>query len=90
MTNRDPRTAVGIKNETTVVLITVDGRQPERSAGMTGEELARYLLQNGVKDAAMLDGGASTEMIVGGEIVNRPSFNGKERPVGGALAVFIK
>ena len=37
----------------------------------------------------MLDGGASTEMIVDGEIVNRPSYRGQERKIAGALAVFL-
>lgn len=87
MTNRDPRTAVGIKEDGTVVLITVDGRQPGFSAGLTGRELSEYLLELGVSNAAMLDGGASTEMIVNGKIVNRPSFKGQERPIAGCLAV---
>lgn len=87
MTNYDPRTAVGIKQDGTVILLTVDGRQPGYSEGMTGRELAEYLLQIGVTNAAMLDGGASTEMIVNGKIVNRPSFKGQERPLAGGLVV---
>ncbi len=90
LTNRDPRTAVGIKEDGTVILLTVDGRQPGYSAGFTGRELADYLIGLGVKDAAMLDGGASTEMIVQGRMVNRPSFKGEERPLGGALVVITK
>lgn len=87
MTNRDPRTAVGLKQDGTVILITVDGRQPGFSAGLTGKELSEYLLELGVVNAAMLDGGASTEMIVDGKLVNRPSFKGQERPLAGGLAV---
>jgi len=90
MTNWDPRTAIGLKDEDTVVLFTVDGRQPGYSAGLTGAELADVLLKYGVKDAAMLDGGASTEMIIEGKIANRPSFKGQERPLGGAIAVRLK
>ena len=90
MTNRDPRTAVGLKQDGTVILITVDGRQPGFSAGLTGRELAEYLLELGVTNAAMLDGGASTEMIVDGRIVNRPSFKGQERPLAGGLAVITR
>jgi len=90
MTNWDPRTAIGRKDEDTVVLFTVDGRQPGYSAGLTGAELADVLLKYGVKDAAMLDGGASTEMIIEGKIANRPSFKGQERPLGGAIAVRLK
>jgi exopolysaccharide biosynthesis protein len=86
-TNQDPRTAIGVKDNGNVVLVTVDGRQPGYSTGMTGRELGEYLLGLGVVDAAMLDGGASTEMIVDGKIVNRPSFKGQERKLGGAIIV---
>lgn len=87
LTNRDPRTAVGIKKDGTVVLLVVDGRQTGYSAGLTAKELGEYLLSMGVKDAAMLDGGASSEMLVGGKLVNRPSFKGTERPLGGGIIV---
>ncbi len=87
LTNRDPRTAIGIKDRGEVVLITVDGRQPGYSYGFTGQELGEFLLEYGVKYAAMLDGGASTEMIVDNKIVNRPSFKGTERPLAGAIII---
>lgn len=88
-TNRDPRTAVGIKDDGKVVFLTVDGRQPGYSAGLTGVELGEYLLGYGVQNAAMLDGGASTEMIVEGQMVNRPSFRGQERLLGGAIIIKV-
>ncbi|MCX7920950.1 MAG: phosphodiester glycosidase family protein [Clostridia bacterium] len=89
-TNYDPRTAIGLKDENTVILMTVDGRQPGYSTGLTGKELGEFLLSIGVKNAAMLDGGASTGMIVNNKIVNRPSFNRQERPLGGAIIVKYK
>lgn len=90
MTNRDPRTVIGLKDQYTVVLLTVDGRQPGYSAGLKGEELGQLLISLGIKNAAMLDGGASTEMIVKNKIVNRPSYKGLERPLAGALIVKYK
>jgi exopolysaccharide biosynthesis protein len=87
MTNFDPRTAVGIKANGSLILITVDGRQPGFSTGLTGAELAEFLLDYGAENAAMLDGGASTEMILRGKVVNRPSFKGEERMLGGGLIV---
>lgn len=87
MTNHDPRTAIGIKRNGNVVLFVVDGRQPGYSEGMTGLELAEYLLEYGAENAAMLDGGASTEMIVEGKIVNKPSYRGSERLLGGGLII---
>ncbi len=90
LTNRDPRTAIGIKQNGTVVLLTVDGRQPGYSAGFTGQELADYLIGCGVKDAAMLDGGASTEMLVAGKLVSSPSYKGEERTLGGGILVLAE
>lgn len=87
LTNRDPRTAVGIKDDGTVLLLVVDGRQPGYSAGFTGKELAEYLISCGVRDAAMLDGGASTEMLVEGRLVSRPSHKGEERPLAGGILI---
>jgi exopolysaccharide biosynthesis protein len=90
LTNYDPRTVVGIKQDGVVVLMTVDGRQPGYSVGVSAKELAGFLIDYGVKDAAMLDGGASTEMILNGKVMNKPSFKGEERPLGGALIVKTK
>jgi len=89
MTNRDPRTAIGLKEDGTVVFLVVDGRQPEFSTGLKGSELGELLLKYGVTNAAMLDGGASTEMIIDGRIVNRPSFKGEERPLAGGIILKI-
>ncbi len=87
MTNRDPRTAVGIKDDGTLVFIVVDGRQPGFSEGLKGKELGEFILNYGIRNAAMLDGGASSEMIVKGEIVNRPSYKGQERPIAGGIII---
>lgn len=75
---RTPRTAVGIKQDGTLVFVVVDGRQKDFSDGLSGEELAQKLLVLGIKDAVFLDGGASSEMIVEGKIVNSPAA-GRER-----------
>lgn len=87
MTNRDPRTAVGVMDDGTLVFMVVDGRQPGFSTGLKGQELGEFILDYGIKNAAMLDGGASSEMIVENKIVNSPSFKGQERPLGGAFII---
>lgn len=87
--NRDPRTAIGIKENGQVVLVVVDGRQPDYSTGFTGKELADYLISIGVKSAAMLDGGATSQMYVDGNLKNKPSYRGMERPVAGAFIVKV-
>ena len=49
-----------------------------------------FLMQElGAEDAMNLDGGGSSEMVVGNEVMNRPS-DGRERSVGAALAIFPK
>lgn len=83
-----PRTAIGIKDESTLVLLVVDGRQPGYSIGVTGKELADILISVGVTEAAILDGGASSEMIYEKEIVNKPS-TGKERLLASAFVIRV-
>ncbi|NLU52858.1 MAG: phosphodiester glycosidase family protein [Clostridiaceae bacterium] len=86
LNSRAPRTAVGIKDDGTLVFVAVDGRQKGLSDGLTGKELAQRLLTLGIKDAAFLDGGASTEMIVDGKIVNSPSA-GRERMIASCFII---
>ena len=86
-----PRTAIGVTRDRRLLLIVVDGRQPGYSEGMTTAEVADALLEYGAVDAVNLDGGGSTQLVFAApepRIVNKPS-DGKERAVGGNLAVFI-
>ncbi len=82
---RAPRTAIGITKEGHALLAVIDGRS-EDSVGVTLTELARYMKQFGAVEAMNLDGGGSSEMVLGGSILNSPS-DGGERPVGSALIV---
>jgi exopolysaccharide biosynthesis protein len=93
---RHPRTIVAFASRgRRLMLVTVDGRQPGYSVGMTLREAAGLALDLGATDAINLDGGGSTAMVVRRgssgtaryEVVNRPSDPQGERPVGNALAV---
>ncbi|MEW5739226.1 MAG: phosphodiester glycosidase family protein, partial [Myxococcota bacterium] len=65
----------------------VDGRAPSQGRrGMTCGEAADFMVSLGAWWALNLDGGGSSEMGVGGRIVNVPS-DGRERPVPTHLAV---
>ena len=86
LTIRTPRTAVGIKGDGTLVFVVADGRQKGLSDGLTGEELAIRLLSLGIRDAAFLDGGASSEMIIQNRIVTSPSA-GRERMMASCFVV---
>jgi hypothetical protein len=87
---RHPRTAVGVRADGRVLLVTVDGRQPEMSVGMTIAELASLLIELGAVEAVNMDGGGSTAMVVRGRVVNSPSDLTGERAVGDALLVFLR
>ena len=85
---RAPRTGVGVKADGTVLLMVVDGRS-QYSAGMSLKEFATYLKRFGAISAVNLDGGGSSEMVLDGKIMNRPS-DGLERPVSIGLGIFRK
>lgn len=80
-----PRTAVGY-NDAEIIFVTVDGRQPNWSAGMPYSTLAALMLELGCTEAINIDGGGSTTTWIRGEIVNRPS-DGFPRPVANALLI---
>ncbi len=84
---RHPRTAIGVTSDRKVLLVTVDGRQPAYSVGMTLVELTALLSRLGATEALNVDGGGSTTMVVNGRFVNRPSDATGERPVANALGV---
>jgi putative cell wall-binding protein len=86
-TEHAPRTAIAQTPDGKIMLVTIDGRLPGWSVGMTPRELAEYLVDLGAIDAANLDGGGSTALSVHQLLVNRPSDSVGERPVGSALVV---
>ena len=85
---RAPRTAVGLKKDGTLLVLVVDGRSAS-SAGLTLTELAQYLLRLGARDAVNFDGGGSSVMVVGKNIVNHPS-DGRERAVSIGAGLFLR
>ena len=84
--NRHPRTAIGFNADTSrFFFVTVDGRQPGYSEGMTLPELASFMRELSCVQALNLDGGGSTTMVVRGNVANRPSDPTGERAVANAL-----
>jgi exopolysaccharide biosynthesis protein len=77
---RHPRTAIGIKADGKVILLTVDGRN-ENAAGMSLFELRKIMKWLGCTSAINLDGGGSTTLWVSNkgtnEVVNYPTDNKK-------------
>jgi exopolysaccharide biosynthesis protein len=88
LVGRAPRTAIGITGDGKLLLVTVNGRQPNISVGMTLSELGNLLIELGALQAMNLDGGGSTTMVIRNLVLNLPS-DGKERPVGNAIVVVM-
>ncbi|MCX7919920.1 MAG: phosphodiester glycosidase family protein [bacterium] len=92
-TTTHPRTAVGITKENKLLLVTVDGRQPEVSNGISLDSLANLMISLGATDAMNLDGGGSTTMVIYDTIVNFPSDKdsagnpGRERAVANGIVI---
>ena len=78
---------IGTAADNTIWLVTVDGRQPELSVGMTLVELRALAHRLGLVNALNLDGGGSTTMWVQGQVVNKPSDPIGPRKVSDALLV---
>jgi exopolysaccharide biosynthesis protein len=89
-TDRHPRSAIARLDSGKLLLVTVDGRQPGVSVGISLNMLADLLLEFGAVEAVNLDGGGSTTMFVRDKVVNRPSDQTGERPVSDAILIFSK
>jgi exopolysaccharide biosynthesis protein len=85
-----PRTAIAKLNSGQILLVTVDGRQPGESIGMSLNMLADLLIEFGATEAINLDGGGSTTMVIRNKLVNKPSDATGERPVSDAILVYSR
>lgn len=82
---RHPRTILGW-NEQWFFLVVVDGRQKQLSIGMNYPELSALMKRLGCTHAMNLDGGGSSTLWLGGQVVNSPS-GGRQRHVANGLIV---
>ncbi|WP_424533932.1 phosphodiester glycosidase family protein [Sphaerisporangium viridialbum] len=88
-----PRTAIGWgEGGRRLLLVTVDG-SANFSAGLSFDETARLLARLGAREAFMLDGGGSSDLVarLPGDgrvsVVNTPS-DGGERPIPSGVGLF--
>lgn len=88
---KQPRTAIGMRADGSVVMATFDGRQ-DMAAGMSYESAAKAMLALGCTDALNLDGGGSTTFVLRTPgamktgVVNKVS-GGSPRQVANALVL---
>jgi hypothetical protein len=95
-----PRTAVAIDRQARhLLLVVVDGRQPNYSEGVSLAELADIVRSLGGHNAMNLDGGGSSSLVVEGPdgrpaVMNSPCHGrhppGRLRPVANHLGVFAR
>lgn len=74
----NPRTAIGQTSDGRVLMLVIDGRQPN-SLGASYKDIADIMQQYGAINAANLDGGSSSVMIYEGEMLNQISMVGVRR-----------
>ncbi len=80
------RSAIAINNQGKVLLVAVHNRIG--GAGPSLEEFAKILRQMGAVSALNLDGGSSTQIYLGGEIIDRSSATAAR--VNNGLGVFLR
>ncbi|MBR1516969.1 MAG: phosphodiester glycosidase family protein [Bacteroidales bacterium] len=99
VTHRHNRTALGLRNDGSVVILVADGRFNKRAEGLTLSELTMLMRWLGCRDAINLDGGGSSTFYMrlqqyehGSGVRNYPSDNNRfdhdgERPVSNIIFV---
>ena len=71
-----PRTVIAQRNDKIVLFLVIDGRST-KSLGASMKDLINILERCKVYNAANMDGGSSTELVVNGKIKNTPVASGK-------------
>lgn len=85
-TGVNPRTAVGVRYDGSVIFYTIDGRRAGYSVGASMDQVAKRMIELGCVTALCLDGGGSTTLSITAPdkleagTANRPS-DGAERKV---------
>ena len=71
-----PRTVIAQRKDKIVLFLVIDGRST-KSLGASMKDLINILERCKVYNAANMDGGSSTELVVNGKIKNTPVASGK-------------
>jgi hypothetical protein len=85
---RNPRSMLAQRYNRNLLFIVADGRRWNES-GLTAASQAKLCRSMGLYCAVNLDGGGSSQLMIGSRIMNRPSDDG-ERWIGSAIACFPK
>ena len=71
-----PRTAIGQRKDGIVLFLIINGRIPS-SIGADMSDLTEVMENYGAVNAANMDGGSSTELVINHKIINKPVAAGK-------------
>lgn len=71
-----PRTAIGQREDGIVLFLVIDGRGYGGSLGCGMVELTEIMMNYGAVNAANMDGGSSSALIIRDEIINHPTAGG--------------
>ena len=88
ITQKSPRTAIGIKPNGNWIFIFVNGYQ-SNYRGMTLQELTEFMKNLGCIYALNLSGGYTSSMFLNGKIIN-PFMSEIEHPISNAILVIPK
>ena len=66
------RTVIAQRKDGIVLMFIIDGRQPGYSLGIDMVEMTDLLVKYKAYNAANLDGGASSSLVVNGELISKP------------------
>lgn len=75
-----PRTAIGQREDGIVLFLVIDGRQTH-SIGATMIDVIDIMTEYGAINAANLDGGSSSVLVIDGKIINKPCSSAGERHI---------
>lgn len=90
-TARAQRTALGIKEDGSLLIVSSDGRKPNTFPGLTVYELADYMIAQGCVTVINLDGGGSTQVTIENADGKLESvFDTESRPVANCLLIVAR
>lgn len=72
-----PRTAIGQRSDGIVLFVVIDGRIPT-SVGADMNDLVEIMQNYGAINAANMDGGSSSELVINNKIINHPVAGGRD------------
>lgn len=86
---RNPRTAVGVTADGTILVLVSDGRTPHFSVGLSIPEIAKLMRYLGAVAAINLDGGGSSMLWAAGVPRTLPSDPGNTERADGDAILFL-